>query len=59
MVKRQRPRDDSELAERINAYVRDPVADKYERQHTEHGIRAIERRRTRFWDDMRRRRMSE
>jgi hypothetical protein len=48
-VKRQRPRDDSELAQRINTYVNDPVAQRFDRQHTEPGIVKAERRKTEFW----------
>ena len=48
-VKRRRPRDDSEIAQRINAYVNDPVAQRFDRQHAEPDIRKLERKKTEFW----------
>lgn len=44
-VRRQKPRDDSELAQRINTYVADPVADRYDRKYTDTHIRDVERKR--------------
>jgi len=48
-AKQKRPRDDSELAQRINAYVNDPVAERFDRQYAEHDIRKLERKKTEFW----------